>query len=543
MPRLLSVGPQVMKEISSAQMFGLLLSFDAGARRVLPASIELSEKAACEIAEVVLRFWCGDEVRNELKARRVRLAVAVSDALVEVDVFDHIGIESELNRVAQRVARVLDEPNGAPGDGVVLLKKFATRTPVLQAHAVPGKRAARATAPPLPGLLDAMGCFEQEIGAPAGQEEGADDDAVEMLLPLVFAGDDGLVAEASMVMEELPSQMEAQKIQQVLTRELKQQGLPHDFDIDAWPYRLDIPLDLEGDDEDDDALFPDITAENLIFYEQMARQRGLLLVKEALHELGQQETLVAITTALQLLSREQSRPLVTVMNDVCAVVTPDAVYVGFKTVDDLIGGVQAEEDDPRHGYSGEKLLDHWRHWIGGHYYPMLEILQANGFKVRVFHLATWNKAMASSLGEDGVVVGLEPESNAYPTVADMFVEKSRHVSETNMEPQMLCVAQQVVHIESLAGDERRDYFGIAVQGAFTAEGEVAWQNNVYATRPMAPSWCEDFLDTLEQRGGITEKLDGQLVVCEACMLLAVEPVSAEIYGREDPGKAAGHKLH
>jgi hypothetical protein len=264
---------------------------------------------------------------------------------------------------------------------------------------------------------------------------------------------------------------------------------------------------------------------------------------EALRELGQDETLVALTAALQSLSREQSRPLVMVMNDVCAVVTPEAVYVGFKTVDDLIGSVQAEEADPRHGCSGEELLDHWRDWIGKRYYPMQEILQANDFKVRSFHLPTWSNAIKSSLDEDGVVVGLEPESDAYPIVADMFVEKSRHVNETDLEPQMLCVAQEIVQIEGPAGDESKEYFGIAVQSAFTAEGEVAWQNNVFATRPMAPSWCEDFLDTLEQGSGIRAKVEGQLVVCEACMLLAVEPVAAEMYGREKPGKAAGHKLH
>jgi hypothetical protein len=195
-----------MAGISSARMFGLLLSFDPADRGSLPASIDLSDKAACEIAELALRFWCGDEVRKDLKARRVCLAVAISDALVQPDVFNHIGIESELNRVAQRVARALDERNGTPLDGVVLLKKFATMASVPQEHAVPGKRAVRGNAHPLPGLLEAMGCFDEETGAPAGQEEGADGDAVEMVLPLIFAGDDGFVAEASLVMDDLPSQ-------------------------------------------------------------------------------------------------------------------------------------------------------------------------------------------------------------------------------------------------------------------------------------------------------------------------------------------------
>jgi hypothetical protein len=336
-----------MKEISGAQMFGLLLTFDAGARGVLPATIELSDKSACEIAQVVLRFWCGDEVRKDLKARRVRLAVAISDALVESDVFDNVGIESELNRVAQRVARALDEPNGTPLDGVVLLKKFATKTPVPREHAVPGKHTARGTAQPLPGLLDAMGYLESQTSAPTDQEEGIDGDAVEMVLPLVFAGDDGFVGDASMVMDELPSQEEVQKIQKVLVRELKQQGFPHEFDIEAWPYRLDLPL--EGDDEDDDVLSPGFLAENMTFYEQQARQGYIPSVMQALRELDQEETAVAATTALQSLSREQSRPLVTVMNDVCAVVTPDTVYVGFKTVDDVIASVQAEEEDSRQG--------------------------------------------------------------------------------------------------------------------------------------------------------------------------------------------------
>jgi hypothetical protein len=238
----------------------------------LPASIDLSDQAACEITGLVLRFWCGDEVRKDIKARRVCLAVAISDALVQPDVFDHIGIESELNRVAQRVARALDEPNGTPVDGVVLLKRFATMASVPQVHAVPGKRAVRGNAQPLPGLLEAMGCFDEETGAPAGREEGADGDAVEMVLPLVFAGDDGFVAEASLVMDDLPSQEEAHKIQKVLARELKQRGLPHEFDLDVWPYRLDQPLDWEGDDEeDDDALLLGLTAENAIFNDQQAR--------------------------------------------------------------------------------------------------------------------------------------------------------------------------------------------------------------------------------------------------------------------------------
>ncbi|WP_028999000.1 hypothetical protein [Azohydromonas australica] len=88
-----------------------------------------------------------------------------------------------------------------------------------------------------------------------------------------------------------------------------------------------------------------------------------------------------------------------------------------------------------------------------------------------------------------------------------------------------------------------DVFGIAVQCAFTAEGDVAWQNNVFATRPLAASWCEDFLDTLQQDSGIEQKVDGQLLVCEACMLLAVEPVIAEVGDRRASRKDAGHRLH
>jgi hypothetical protein len=532
-----------MTEISSAQVFGLLLTFDAGAREVLPASIELSDKAACEIAEVVLRFWCGDEVRKEVGARRFRLAVAISDALVEFGVFDNIGMESVLGRVAQRVARALDEPNGTPLDGVVLLKKFATRTPASQRHAVRGEYPVRGTVRRLPGLLEAVGYFEPQTSAPADQEEGADGDVVEMVLPIVFAGDDGFVEQASTVMDELPSQEDAQKIQKVLARELKQQGLPYQFDVDVCPYRLDLPLDWEDEDEDEDVPGLGITSENMTFHEQQARQNYIPSVVEALRKLGQDETLVAITAALQSLSREQSRPLVTVMDDVCAVVTPDVVYVGFKTVDDVIASAQAEEEDSRHGCSGDELLDYWRDWISKRYYPLLESLQANDFKTRSFHLPTWNKVMGSSLGEDRVVVGLAPESGAYPILADLFVEKSRHVNETDMQPQMLCVAEQVVQIEGPASDKGEEFFGIAVQCALTAAGEVAWQNNVFATRPLAASWCDDFLDTLQQDSGIGKKVDGRLLVCEACMLLAVEPVFAEIHDRVKLGKAAGHKLH
>ncbi len=543
MPRLLCVDPQVIKEISSAQMFGLLLTFDAAARGSLPISIELSDKAACEVAEVVLRFWCGDEARKVVKAQRIRLAVAISDALVESGVFDNIGMEAVLGRVAQRVARALDEPNGTPQDGVVLLKKFATKTPASQRQAVRGKSRGRGTLPQLPGLLEAVGYFGPQTSAPADQEEGSDGDVVEMMLPLVFAGDDAMVEEASMVMDELPSQDEAQKIRKVLARELKQHGLPHEFDIDVWPYRLDLPLDWDDDDEDDEATTPGLIAENLTFYEQQAGQGTIPLVMQALRETDQDETIVAATTALQSLSREQSRPLVAVMDEICAVVTPDTVYVGFKTVDDLIASVQAEEEDFRHGCSGEELLAYWREWISERYYPLLETLQANDFKMRSFHLPTWSKAVESSLGEDGAVVGLAPGSDAYPILADMFVEKSRHVSETDMPPQMLCVAQEIVRTEGPASGERGEFFGIAVQCAFTAEGEVAWQNNVFATRPLAASWCEDFLDTLQQDSGIEQKVDGQLLVCEACMLLAVEPVLAEVDDRKVSRKAAGHKLH
>lgn len=543
MARLLSVDPQVIKEISSAQMFGLLLTFDAGARGILPASIELSDKAACEIAEVVLRFWCGDEVRKALKARQIRLAVAISDALVDADVFDNLGMEAVLGRVAQRVARALDEPNGVPLDGVVLLKKFATKTPASQRPAVRGKSPGRGAVPRLPGLLEAVGYFGPQTSAPADQEEGADGGVVEMMLPLVFAGDDGLVEEAFMVMNELPSQEEAQKIRTVLARELKQHGFLHEFDIDLWPYRLDLPLDWEDDDEDDDDAIPGLTAENLTFYEQQARQGTIALVMKALVERGRDEPVVAATTALQSLSREQSRPLVAVMDDVCAVVTPDTVYVGFKTVDDLIASVQAEEEDFRHGCSGEELLAYWREWISEHYYPLLETLQANDFEMRIFHLPTWSKAMEGSLGEDRAVVGLVPESGPYPILPDMFVEKSRHVNETAMQPQMLCVGQEIVRAEGPASGEGEELFGIAVQCAFTAEGEAAWQNNVFATRPLAASWCEDFLDTLQQDSGIGQKVDGQLLVCEACMLLAVEPVFAEAGDRTASRKAAGHNLH
>jgi hypothetical protein len=217
--------------------------------------------------------------------------------------------------------------------------------------------------------------------------------------------------------------------------------------------------------------------------------------------------------------------------------------VGFKTVDDVIASVQAEEEDSRHGCSGEELLEDWCDWIGRRYYALLDLLQANDFKIRTFHLPTWNKAMESSLGEDRIVVGLAPESGAYPILADMFIEKSRHVNETDMAPQMLCVAEEIVQIDSLDGDEAKEFFGIAVQSALTVEGEVAWQNNVFATRPLAAAWCEDFLDTLQQDSGIGQKVDGRLFVCEACMLLAVEPVFEEMHGRAEPRKAARHKLH
>jgi hypothetical protein len=513
---------ELMQEVT-AEVYGIAVQVRDPGPGVLPLEVD----AAAKIGGALRRQLQEHAAGAGSSADGSRFFVAVGDAFVASDRFDDDDVAIRLEYVAQRAGRMLTGHRDGQhlDDGVVVLKHLALDP---DASVAAGRAA----------LFDLHG-------------DGDEASHVEYILPVVLAGSPGALftvasdfvqatfANRSLVFSAIALALEPHCAQSVAPC-TRLDVLRSDAEVDAL-------VDAEADARTDTprkARAVDVAAghhagsevtrsDERVFLESAARRIGCRV-----DEIAELSALPTRVQALQKQALATGEPRLAHSQRVVLVITPETVYVGFKTVDEL--GAKALERSTMPPFDGAWLGALWSRWFMAHYTVVIETLLQARFKVVAFPLFGWTEWLQTS----DAAVAFEPGQGALRALEQVHIETSTHdLTEGARGAHVLCrlMLDDAPAPAGVSGDPELSESPVlcSVVRVVDETGQGVSQSNIYLTTPSAAISHHEYAGSLAQFHGLpVEAGIHELVVCDQCLKLIVPPGEAETEADDDEGDDA-----